>query len=134
MDIIELTRELGKAIQKEEKYLNFRIASQNNDEDETLQSLIGEFNLARMNLNAEVQKGEPDQAKIEELNNQVRELYKKIMGNSNMARYNEAKQEFDKLVKRITAIILQCANGEDPETAEKQERCSGTCEGCSGCH
>ena len=118
MDIIKLTRDLGRAIQQDERYLKYRIASQNNDEDETLQNMIGAFNLTRMNLNTEIQKGEPDERKVEELNKKVRELYKSIMVNPNMATYNEAKQDFDQLIKRITTIILQSANGEDPETTD----------------
>ena len=135
MDIIKLTRDLGRAIQQDERYLKYRIASQNNDEDETLQNMIGEFNLTRMNLNTEIQKGEPDERKVEELNKKVRELYKSIMVNPNMATYNEAKQDFDQLIKRITTIILQSANGEDPETTDLRETsCTGSCETCSGCN
>lgn len=135
MDIIKLTRDLGRAIQQDERYLKYRIASQNNDEDETLQNMIGEFNLTRMNLNTEIQKGEPDKRKVEELNKKVRELYKSIMVNPNMATYNEAKQDFDQLIKRITTIILQSANGEDPETTDLRETsCTGSCETCSGCN
>lgn len=135
MDIIELTRELGKAIQQDEQYLKYRIASQNNDEDEILQNLIGEFNLTRMNLNTEIQEGEPDERKVEELNKKIRGLYKNIMENSNMIAYNAAKQDFDQLIKRITTIILQSANGEDPETTDLRETsCMGSCETCSGCN
>ncbi len=135
MDIIKLTRDLGRAIQQDERYLKYRIASQNNDEDETLQNMIGAFNLTRMNLNTEIQKGEPDERKVEELNKKVRELYKSIMVNPNMATYNEAKQDFDQLIKRITTIILQSANGEDPETTDLRETsCTGSCETCLGCN
>ena len=135
MDIIKLTRDLGRAIQQDERYLKYRIASQNNDEDETLQNMIGAFNLTRMNLNTEIQKGEPDERKVEELNKKVRELYKSIMVNPNMATYNEAKQDFDQLIKRITTIILQSANGEDPETTDLRETsCTGSCETCFGCN
>lgn len=135
MDIIKLTRKLGRAIQQDEKYLKYKIASQNNDEDDTLQNMIGEFNLTRMNLNEEIQKGEPDERKVEQLNKKVRELYNSIMENPNMATYNEAKQDFDQLIKRITTIILQSANGEDPEITDLRETsCIGSCETCSGCN
>lgn len=133
MDIIKFTRELGKALQQDERYLNFKVAKQTNDEDETLQNLIGEFNLTRMNLNEEIQKGEPDEKKVEDLNKKLRELYNSVMENPNMISYNESKQNFDNLVKRITAIILQSASGEDPETTDLRESCSGVCKGCSGC-
>ena len=44
MDVIELARELGKAIQQDERFLSMQIARQNSDNDDELQQLIGEFN------------------------------------------------------------------------------------------
>ena len=40
MDIIELTRQLGKEIQKDDRYLNMHLASQNCEDDQQLQDLI----------------------------------------------------------------------------------------------
>lgn len=45
MDIIEQARELGRQIQKDDRYLKVQIAQQNSDNDKELQALIGEFNL-----------------------------------------------------------------------------------------
>ena len=64
MDIIEMARELGKAIQEDDRYLALRLATQSNDEDQALQDMIGEFNLKRVSLNQEVQKPEKDQEKM----------------------------------------------------------------------
>lgn len=36
MDIIQLTRDLGKEIQKDERYLNMQLAKQNSDEDKEI--------------------------------------------------------------------------------------------------
>ena len=43
MDIIELTRKLGAAIQQEEAYKNFIAIRTKNDNDEELQKQIGEI-------------------------------------------------------------------------------------------
>ena len=56
MSIIEKTRELGKLIQEDSRYIEFYDAARANDNDPELQKLIGEFNLKRMNLNQEMQK------------------------------------------------------------------------------
>ena len=45
MDIIELTRALGAAIQETEEYKRFMSAKEKNDNDEALQKQIGDFNL-----------------------------------------------------------------------------------------
>ena len=134
MDIIDLTRKLGKLIQEDERYIKLQITQQNSDNDAELQKLIGDFNLKRMNVNTESSKDERDENKIQKLNDELRELYSEIMQNATMIAYNEAKQEFDVLLNRINAIIIQSAQGEDPETADYQESCSGSCSSCSGCN
>ena len=135
MDIIALARELGKAIQKEESFINLQEVQKKADADTELQALIGEFNLKRMAINNEASQKERDQEKINTLNNEMREVYAKIMSNENMIAYNEAKQAFDVVANRVMAIVQQSAEGADPETADyAQSSCSGSCESCGGCH
>ena len=134
MDIIELAREIGKKIQSDDMYIKLKIAKQNSDEDKKLQDLIGEFNLKRIAINNEATKDERDEKKLQELNEELRELYSTIMKNENMIAYNIAKQEMDSVLKRVTAIIMQSAEGEDPETTDYEESCTGSCSSCGGCH
>ena len=135
MDIIELTRELGKAIQADERYLAMEIARQNSDNDEELQKLIGEFNLKRMAINNEASKEDRDEAKLHELNTELRDVYTKTMQNKNMIAYNQAKEHMDNMLKRINAILSISADGGDPETADlTEDACGGSCSSCSGCH
>ena len=61
MDVIATARELGKAIQQDERFIRMMAAQQTNDDDEQLQKLIGDFNLKRVDLNSEVSKAERDQ-------------------------------------------------------------------------
>lgn len=84
MDVIELARELGKAIQQDERFLAMQIARQNSDNDDELQQLIGEFNLKRMAINNEAAKENRDEAKLQQLNSELRETYAKVMQNKNM--------------------------------------------------
>ena len=81
MDVIELARELGKAIQQDERFLAMQIARQNSDNDDELQQLIGEFNLKRMAINNEAAKENRDEAKLQQLNSELRETYAKVMQN-----------------------------------------------------
>lgn len=135
MDMITLAREIGKELQKDERYLNMQVAKQNSDEDTALQNMIGEFNLKRMAINNEAQSESPDSGKIQALNGELRAVYAQIMQNPNMIAYDQAKEELDHLLKRISAIISQSADGEDPETADLEESsCGGNCASCAGCH
>lgn len=63
MDMIELARDFGRELQKDERYLAFDAARVASDADEELQALIGEFNLKRMAINNEAQKDEQDEEK-----------------------------------------------------------------------
>ena len=133
MDVIAMARQLGKALQQDEGYLRLMVAQQQNDADETLQALIGKFNLARINLNTELTKTDKDQARVTALNEEVRAVYGQIMDNENMAAYNKAKTEFDDTVDFVMQILRGSINGEDPDLIEKQSGCSGSCSSCSGC-
>ena len=135
MDIVELARDLGKKIQEDERFIAMRVASQQCDADEALQNMIGEFNLARLDLNNEIAKDERDEAKVAELNAKVNQLYTDIMNSESMVAYNEAKAEAEALIGYIDAIINTAMNGGDPMTVqEPQAGCSGSCSSCSGCH
>lgn len=135
MDIIELTRELGRTMQADERYIKMRLAQQESDEDEPLQGLIGEFNLKRMAINNEAKKDDRDEETIKRLNEEFRAVYAQIMQNEHMQKYNDAKEEFDALLQRITAIIGLCADGEDPDTCDYDAAsCGGDCSSCAGCH
>ncbi|GHU81506.1 hypothetical protein AGMMS50284_1500 [Clostridia bacterium] len=134
MDIIELSREIGKQIQQDDAYIKLQLAQQASDEDKELQELVGEFNLKRISINNEATKKEKDQEKINKLNEELRSCYAKIMGNVNMIKYNDAKQILDTLVGRALAIISQSAQGENPETTDYTADCGGSCSSCAGCH
>ena len=81
MDIIEQARELGRQIQKDDRYLKVQIAQQNSDNDKELQSLIGEFNLKRMNINTEAKIVDRSEEKLQKLKQELRAFYASIMNN-----------------------------------------------------
>jgi len=135
MDIIQMARELGKEIQKDERYLNMQVAVQNTDKDAKLQDMIGQYNLKRMSIESEIQKPDRDQEKLQAYQQELNNLYEAIMKIPSMIAYNNAKVQMDALLRRVSAIIEQSASGADPETADYQEHsCGGECGSCSGCH
>ncbi|HIW54512.1 MAG TPA: YlbF family regulator [Candidatus Ruthenibacterium merdigallinarum] len=134
---IDLFKEAAAQLQREEEYLALMGTLKKNDEDEALQTLIGDFNLARIDLNSELSKSseEKNQERVASLNTKVTELYNAIMENESMKAYNEAKQEMESVINWVNAIINTAVNGGDPMTVEEpQAGCSGSCASCSGCH
>lgn len=135
MDVLEATRQLGKAIQEDPRYAAFAAARLKNDQDEALQENIGKFNLVRMSLDNELSKDEQNQDKIKEYNEELKKVYGMVMTNPSMIAYNEAKSAMDQLLAQINDLVTQCVNGEDPDTAQPSAGgCSGSCASCSGCH
>ena len=132
---IDLFKRAAMALQTDSRYLAMDQARKMNDKDEELQNLIGEFNLARMDLNNEIGKPERSDERIAELNQKVNDLYGKIMADDGMVAYNEAKRDCEALVNYIDAIINTAMNGGDPMTVqEPSASCTGSCSTCGGCH
>lgn len=133
--MIELARELGAALQQDERYIRVQMAQAAADEDKELQELIGAFNLKRIAMQNEASRETPDEDKVNALTDEVSELYQKIMKNPSMMAYNAAKPELDRVMEAVARIITLSAQGEDPYMIpESSEGCSGNCSSCGGCH
>lgn len=135
MDVIELARQLGKAIQEDERYSDYMLAKEKNDADKELQDLIGEFNLIRQNFMMEQDKPaeEQDPEKMAQLNEKLQAAYNAVMTNENMADYTMAKAGMDKLMSQVNTILSHALNGDDPLTCATEAACSGSCSTCGGC-
>ena len=110
MDCIDLFKKAAAALQTDPRYLELDAARRENDSDEELQNLIGEFNLARLDLNNESAKAETNAARV-------------------------AESECEAMVSHIDAIINTAMNGGDPMTVQAPSGgCTGSCSTCGGCH
>ncbi len=138
MDIIKLTRELGAAIQQDERYFAFNKAKEANEKDEELNALMGEIQMIQMNYQMEASKEEPDSAKMQEFEASFNEKYEQFMANKNMQAYDEARAQVDSMMNYIMQILGLCVNGADPMTCEPEQEhehsCDGSCGSCGGCH
>ena len=135
MDVMELTRELGKAIQQDDRYIAYNLAKQVNDNDAELNADIEKFDALRSELNEIMRKDvqAEDTDKLKELDESIKAQYQKIITNKNMVVFQAAQKSLETLINNINQIITMCANGEDPETCQPTSGCSGSCEGCAGC-
>ena len=138
MSVIELARQLGAEIQKDERYLAFAAAKEANEKDEALNALMGEIQMIQMNYQMEASKETPDSAKMQEFEAEFNAKYEAFMANENMQKYDEARAEVDSMMNYIMQILGLCVNGADPATCEPEEQhehsCDGSCSSCSGCH
>ena len=133
--LLEMAKEMGHALQQDERFVKMQMAQAQADNDAALQELIGEFNLKRMAINSESAKpeAEQDEEKMKQLNVEIREVYARVMANESMAAYNAAKTELDKIINGIGAIINMAAQGLNPDDYDEHQ-CGGNCASCGGCH
>lgn len=134
MDVIQMTRDLGKALQASEEYQRYQAAKLANDNDTELQQMIEEFNLIRVKLSTAMQQEDQDAEAMAKLDHDLKETYTKVMGNQHMMDFNIAKNDVDALMNRVSGILMMCINGEDPDTCEPPTSCGGDCGSCGGCH
>lgn len=133
-DIINEFKLLAVKLQQDDRVVYLDQVKKKMDMDQELQDLIGKFNLAQYNYRIEAVKEDKDDAKLEEMNNELIKVYSDIMANEFMIEYNECKTEVDKLTQHIQAIITSALNGGNPMLVELPEGgCSGSCSSCSGC-
>ena len=133
-DIINEFKLLAVKLQQDDRVIYLEQVKKKMDMDQELQELIGKFNLAQYNYRIESVKEDRDEAKLEEMNNELIAVYSDIMANEFMIEYNECKTEVDKLTQHIQAIITAALNGGNPMVVELPEGgCSGSCSSCSGC-
>ena len=134
MDLIQMARELGAAIQQDERYVRFHEAHDANDKDNELNALIGKIQLVHMSYNREAAKDDKDEEKLKAYDAEFNTLYNQVMCNPNMRRYEKARDELDAMMKEITGILSLCARGEDPMTCDPNaSSCGGDCGSCGGC-
>ena len=117
MSIESALRELGKEIQKDERFIALQAAAKVNDADENLQQQMQEMQLISLKYQQEAEKGE--EASQERMQN-----------------YSSAASEMEKMAQYISGMIGLFFDGQDAETCElpPQDACTHNCSTCGGCH
>ncbi|MBQ9808497.1 MAG: YlbF family regulator [Ruminococcus sp.] len=134
MDIIEMTRELGRALQNDDRYIAYNLAKQVNDEDKELNDDVERFSELRNELTKAMSAEDKDTDLIKQLDEDIKSTYQKVMSNKNMIVFQGAQKALEDLVTSMNQIITMCANGEDPDTCQPSTGCTGSCSTCGGCH
>ncbi|HZJ77737.1 MAG TPA: YlbF family regulator [Clostridia bacterium] len=137
MDLIEMTRELGKAIQKDERFANLQAANKANEADSELMEMINRIQLVHMSYQSEAAKEDKNEQKLSAYDEEFQGIYQKVKDNENMQRYESAMEEMDTLMKKITGMLSRCALGDNPDVCDveaEQQDCADSCDGCSGCN
>lgn len=134
MDVIEITRQLGAALQQDERYKTFMEAKEAADNDANAALMMSQIEAIRSQYQNEASKPVPNQNTLQALDQSFQKIYQELSGNETIQRANAAGQELDKLMNYIMQILSLCINGEDPATCEpeqEQHQCGCGDDGCS---
>lgn len=138
MSLESALRELGKEIQKDERFIALQAAAKVNDADEALQKQMQEMQLLSLKYQQEAGKGEEvDQDKIKAIQEDYQKLYAEIMEGENMKKYSACATEMEAMAQYISQMIGLFFDGQDPETCEipvHDDSCTHNCSTCGGCH
>lgn len=134
MDNLEkLTRELGAAIQQDERYAKFVAAREANDQDTGLTELMSKIQFIQISYQHEAAKENADEGKLKAYDEEFRGVYSEIMQNKNMRNYELARKDIDDMMNYLTGILALCVNGDDPATCDPtahDDGCGGDCSCC----
>ena len=134
MDMIAMAREIGRAIQQDERYIRATEGANNVNSSEKLAKMVNEFNDMRNQIEFLAAQGaDANNEEVMALDEKMRTLYDDINSEPVMMEYTAARMEFETFVNHIIKIITGAANGENPDEIE-MDTCGGSCDHCSGCH
>lgn len=125
MTIMEKAHELGEMIKNSPEMAAMDKADEAQQNDETAQTLLSEYNMKRMNLARDMQAGKLQQAEAIVKNNEA--FSEMVEKSKTIKEYVEAKKNFDNLVQEVNKIINYYITGQDPN-------CTHDCSTCGGCH
>ena len=135
MDVVSMTRELGKAIQADARYTAYAEAKAKQAKDTELSALMGKLSLVQMSYQQEAQSDAPDEDRMNEYDREFQALYSEIMAHPVMNDFQQKKQAVDDMMNYLIQILNLTVNGADPMTCDPQaeEECTGSCATCGGC-
>ncbi|MBQ8980548.1 MAG: YlbF family regulator, partial [Eubacterium sp.] len=109
MSLETALRELGKEIQKDERFIKLQACAKANDADEELQKKMQELQLLSLKFQQEMQKGEEaDKDRITELQTEYQTQYNEVMQTPNMMNYSVAASEMAQVAQYISSMIGLC--------------------------
>lgn len=129
MDVIELARELGQALQDSPEFTAYRKAEIEYQSDEAAQALTGAYQKKQQELSAQLAKEDIKPTEMIRLRQQMGREFSQLSENQVIAEYLSAKNAAESLLQKVNGILHYYVTGEE----EPQGGCSGSCSTCGGC-
>ncbi|NLL63908.1 MAG: YlbF family regulator [Ruminococcaceae bacterium] len=134
MDVIAIARQLGAAIQEDEKYKKLHEAKVAIDNDAEIQDMMAKIEELRVQYQAAATSETPDEKLMDKLDKDFQNVYTALMVTEGMSVYEGARKELDDMMNFIMQILYLSVNGEDPATCDPAaHNCGPDCSSCAGC-
>lgn len=130
MEIFEIAKQLGEAIAKDARLIEFNEAKTAYENDAQLAEALREYEVQQQALQSEMVKDERDTYTIDAINERIDQLYRAIVENAAFVRLNATQAEVNELMNEVNNAITCAITGEDPSKS-----CTHDCSTChSQCH
>lgn len=130
MEIFEIAKQLGEAIKKDERLIEFEEAKRAYEADSDLQAALKEYEVQQQALQSEMMKEDKDGFTIDAINERINQLYEQIVANGAFVRLNTLQYEVNELMNEVNNIITCTITGDYPSV-----ECTHNCATChSQCH
>ena len=113
MEILDMARQLGEAIRDSEIMSRVKAAEQAQQNDAEAQKLIGEYNLARMQLAQRAQKEDITKEEMEEIQKALSAEFEKLTKNAVISEFLESRAALDAIVNQVEQLCVH-ASGSSP--------------------
>lgn len=131
-EILELAQQLGQAIADSEEIKTFREMEKIFYGDEEAQRVMDAYEKERAAMTVKAKEGGMTPENLQLFQSEMKKSMDKLMANSTVREYLEAKSNFNDIVKKVNSIISFCIQGDEELAGEGS--CSGNCSSCGGCH
>ena len=104
-EIIEKTKELGQLLKDSDQVIALSKAKADYDQNAEIQELMAQFNMHKMSIAALSKQENPDEERIADHEDKLRQVYDKIMESDVMSEYQLKSQAVEALVVQVNNII-----------------------------
>ena len=118
MTVMEAARELGVCIQEDPRFAMYVDAQHVLEDDEQVKAISDNMEELHRQFEAEAVKENPDEALMNELQQQGTALYQSLYQTPAMVRVLDAKEGMDSMMNEVMNLLYLVMGGADPKTVE----------------
>ena len=130
--VLMQAEQLAEAILESEEYIKMRLAEQAAMKDEKAGQLVSDYSEKRGKVETILSDNNMDHQALAQAGEELESAEKAIGEYTLLSDMRKAREDFNKMMEQVNKLIKFVVTGENEDEAEGG--CTGSCEGCGGCH